>query len=157
MGGAGIRPSGGRVTGRFVRLIPIGSPHVGAYMASDSALSSDSGASPTANDSIAAAAANATAFAHRDALFSAQYLAPWNDSASNAIVSANFAWLADTWQAMRPYASGAAYQNYIDPNLANWQSAYYGANLSRLQSVKSMYDPGNLFRFAQSIPTTHGA
>ncbi|TMD46107.1 MAG: FAD-binding oxidoreductase [Chloroflexi bacterium] len=102
-------------------------------------------------------AANATAFAHRDALFSAQYLAPWNDSASNAIVSANFAWLADTWQAMRPYASGAAYQNYIDPNLANWQSAYYGANLSRLQSVKSMYDPGNLFRFAQSIPTTHGA
>ena len=102
-------------------------------------------------------AANATAFAHRDALFSAQYLAPWNDSASNAIVSANFAWLADTWQAMRPYASGAAYQNYIDPNLANWQSAYYGANLSRLQSVKSMYDPGNLFRFTQSIPTTHGA
>src|SRR6266567_2999968 len=102
-------------------------------------------------------APDATAFAHRDALFSAQYLAPWNDSASNAIVSANFAWLADTWQAVRPYASGAAYQNYIDPNLADWQHAYYGANLSRLQSVKSMYDPGNLFRFAQSIPTTHGA
>lgn len=100
-------------------------------------------------------APDATAFAHRDALFSAQYLAPWNDGASNSVVAANFSWLADTWRAIRPYASGAAYQNYIDPNLADWQSAYYGANLSRLQSVKLAYDPGNLFHFAQSIPPAH--
>ena len=97
-------------------------------------------------------AADATAFAHRDALFSAQYLAHWNASDPAAVVTANYSWMADTWQAMRPYASGAAYQNYIDPNLADWQNAYYGANLSRLQRIKAIYDPGNLFQFAQSIP-----
>ncbi len=97
-------------------------------------------------------AADATAFVHRDALFSAQYLAHWNASDPAPIVTANYSWMANTWQAMRPYASGAAYQNYIDPNLADWQMAYYGANLPRLQRVKAMYDPGNLFHFAQSIP-----
>ncbi len=97
-------------------------------------------------------AADATAFVHRDALFSAQYLAHWNASDSSSVVTANYSWMADTWQAMRPYASGAAYQNYIDPNLADWQNAYYGANLSRLQRIKATYDPGNLFHFAQSIP-----
>jgi len=101
-------------------------------------------------------AADATAFVHRNELFSAQYLASWNTNDSNSVVSKNHSWLAETWQSMRQYASGAAYQNYIDPELANWQSAYYGANLPRLQSIKSAYDPDNLFHFRQSIPPTSG-
>jgi len=105
-----------------------------------------------AGGAINRVAADATAFVHRDALFSAQYLAHWNASDPASVVTANYSWMADTWQSMRPYASGAAYQNYIDPNLADWQHAYYGANLSRLQRVKAAYDPGNLFHFAQSIP-----
>jgi len=48
--------------------------------------------------------------------------------------------------------NGAAYQNYIDPHLDNWQQAYYGANLPRLQQIKANYDPGDLFHFTQSIP-----
>src|SRR5579883_270448 len=101
-------------------------------------------------------AANATAFVHRSALFSAQYSANWTVSDSDAIITANQQWLADLWQAMRPYASGAAYQNYIDPNLPDWPQAYYGANLARLQQVKAAYDPGNFFHFPQAIPTTAG-
>jgi hypothetical protein len=97
-------------------------------------------------------APDATAFVHRNALFSAQYSANWNASDPDSLVAANYSWLDGTWQAMRPYASGAAYQNYIDPKLTNWQHAYYGANLLRLQGVKSTYDPGNLFQFDQSIP-----
>lgn len=97
-------------------------------------------------------AADATAFVHRDQLFSAQYSANWNAGAPSSIVAANNAWLASTWHALRPYASGTAYQNYIDPALADWQHAYYGANLSRLQQVKAIYDPTNLFHFQQSIP-----
>ncbi len=97
-------------------------------------------------------APDATAFVHRNALFSAQYSGSWNAGDPASVVAANRSWLNDTWQSMRPYASGFSYQNYIDPDLSGWLHAYYGANLARLQHVKAAYDPGNFFHFAQSIP-----
>lgn len=99
-------------------------------------------------------APGATAFVHRNALFSIQYAATWNANDPASIVAENHTWLTNMWQAMRPYASGAAYQNYIDSDLVNWQQAYYGSNLPRLQRVKATYDSGNFFSFAQSIPPT---
>lgn len=96
-------------------------------------------------------ARNATAFVHRNALFSIQYTADGEITTSNATMEYNRSWLNKTWQSMRPYAAGTAYQNYIDPNLSNWQQAYYGSNLARLQQVKATYDPENLFHFKQSI------
>ncbi len=96
-------------------------------------------------------AADATAFAHRNAVFSAQYSASWNASDPASVVAANHTWQTNAWQSMRKYASGGAYQNYVDPDLPDWQHAYYGSNLPRLQRVKSTYDPGNFFHFAQSI------
>jgi hypothetical protein len=53
---------------------------------------------------------------------------------------------------MRPYSNGEAYQNFIDPALADWASAYYASNLGRLSEVKGTVDPGQLFKFPQSIP-----
>jgi len=94
---------------------------------------------------------DATAFVHRSSLFHIVYLDFWGAGDSPAVVAANLAWGRDTYVAMRPYASGHAYQNYIDASLSDWPRAYYGANYPRLQRVKARYDPHDLFRFAQGI------
>jgi FAD/FMN-containing dehydrogenase len=95
--------------------------------------------------------AGATAFVHRDALASIEYSANWDVAAAPDVVEANRAWLASAHAAMRPYVSGFAYQNYADPDLADWRHAYYGDNLRRLVDVRQRYDPDRLFRFPQGI------
>jgi hypothetical protein len=60
-------------------------------------------------------------------------------------------WQDGFYGSMRRYASGQAYQNYIDPALSDWRQAYYGPNYSRLAKVKAAYDPGRLFTFPQAI------
>ena len=53
---------------------------------------------------------------------------------------------------MRPFMPGASYVNYCDLDLQNYPTAYWGDNLPRLTAAKAQYDPGNLFRHAQSVP-----
>jgi FAD/FMN-containing dehydrogenase len=88
---------------------------------------------------------------HRNALFLAQYTTTWGTGAPATAVSQQAAWQRGFYASMRPYASGQAYQNYVDPSLANWRRAYYGANYPRLAQVKAAYDPDHLFRFPQAI------
>ena len=96
-------------------------------------------------------APGATAFVHRNALFQAQYTTTWPLGSAAAAVARQHAWQQSFWQSMRPFASGQAYQNYVDPALTNWRQAYYGANLARLTQVKAKYDPNRVFRFPQAI------
>ena len=86
-----------------------------------------------------------------------QYSANWDLGAPANVVAGNRAWLDSTWRSMQPFVTGQAYQNYIDPSLRNWQKAYYGSNLPRLQQIKRTYDPTDFFRFGQSIPPAEGA
>ncbi|MEA2291143.1 MAG: hypothetical protein QOF17_163 [Solirubrobacteraceae bacterium] len=89
-------------------------------------------------------AADATAFVHRDALCSIQYL-------DYGPIAAGSAWVRAARRALAPHVSGEAYQNYVDPDLAHWRRAYYGSNLARLEAIKAAVDPHRVFDFAQAI------
>jgi FAD/FMN-containing dehydrogenase len=92
-------------------------------------------------------APTATAFAHRKMLFGLQYGAYWSGGSASTGIN----WVENLRQAMQRYVTGAAYVNYIDPSLPDWTRAYYGSNYQRLQTIKKKVDPGNAFRFQQSI------
>jgi FAD/FMN-containing dehydrogenase len=92
---------------------------------------------------------SATAFVHRDHRFHCAYLSFWGTTDTPERAAACAEWTRTTHAAMRPYASGAAFPNYIDPELAGYREAYFGSNLRRLQAIRRRYDPGNRFAFAQ--------
>jgi FAD/FMN-containing dehydrogenase len=100
---------------------------------------------------ISKLAPNATAFVHRNALFSAQYYAEFSVGTSPGIVGQAQVWANGMRAVMQPWSSGEAYQNYIDPLLQNWQTAYYGSNYAQLVQVKEKYDPTGVFQFAQGV------
>jgi len=75
----------------------------------------------------------------------------WTDDDDQIQVDANLRWLAGFYQAMAPYVSDSAYQNFVDPDLSDWPRAYYGDNYSRLVRIKKTFDPDDVFHFEQSI------
>ncbi|MFJ8538635.1 FAD-binding oxidoreductase [Streptomyces sp. NPDC093591] len=90
----------------------------------------------------------ATAFVHRRSRMLAQYIASWRAGTTGSTAQA---WLKSAHDAMRPYASGAAYQNYTDPTLRDWRKAYYGDAATRLTKLKKQYDPQGFFTYPQAL------
>jgi hypothetical protein len=105
---------------------------------------------------IGGGAPPATAFVHRDAAFLADQEFTWSARDDQRVVSAGLDWLGEGYHLLAPFADGQAYQNFIDPSLKDWRTAYYGSNLPRLSRVKRRYDPDDRFRFAQSVPEPAG-
>jgi FAD/FMN-containing dehydrogenase len=110
----------------------------------------------TAGGAIARPPAGGTAFAHRDIRYVVQYQSRWRPFSSDSVAGANVAWTQATYESVRQWLSGSAYQGYADPHLRDWQHQYFGSSLARLRAIKRKYDPDNVFRYPQSIPPAQG-
>lgn len=92
-----------------------------------------------------------SAFAHRAAVLSAQYLFSGPVGTPEPMLQEGAVWVNQMRQQMRRWSTNGAYLNYTDALIQDWPQAYYGDNYIALQQLKRQYDPTNLFRFAQSI------
>lgn len=90
-----------------------------------------------------------TAFFRRSADFVFEIKAIYDDPRP-AVHDANEEWIEELHAAVTPFLDGS-YVNYIDPNLSDWRSAYYGTNYDRLVDIKHTYDETNFWHFAQSV------
>ncbi|MFZ0658217.1 MAG: FAD-binding oxidoreductase [Candidatus Binataceae bacterium] len=98
-------------------------------------------------------APDATAFVHRDSDWLMTIALSWSEEDSQRTIAANLAWQSSFYTAISAFAGdGGAYQNFIDPSLPDWAQEYYGANLPRLQQVKTAVDPTRVFDFPEAIP-----
>ncbi|KAK9804961.1 hypothetical protein WJX73_003918 [Symbiochloris irregularis] len=91
----------------------------------------------------------ASAYAGRYSLYNIQYSIGWQNPSDT---QPSMAWFAQLQQTLNPYMVNSAYVNYIDNSLQNWETAYYGDNLQRLQTVKQTWDPTNFWNNPQTIP-----
>lgn len=92
------------------------------------------------------------AFVHRGYSMLSSLDLEWSVSDGEVLIALNHQWLTNFHDQMEKYSSSSCYQNFIDPSQTNYLQAYYGENLARLQTVKRIYDPSNLFNYPQSIP-----
>ena len=92
----------------------------------------------------------ATAFGQRDAPWNIHFLSIWPDPSEN---ERNIAYTRAIATAMKPWAVGRVYLNYIgDEGLGRVEAAFGPERYARLQALKAKWDPTNLFRHNQNIP-----
>jgi FAD/FMN-containing dehydrogenase len=102
-------------------------------------------------------AAEASAYLHRSAKILAEMSAGWatpteSTLPDNPIPPDIKEWEEELWQTLLPHTNGHSYQNFPDPGLTEWATAYYGDNLPRLEGLKATWDPGDVFAHEQGIP-----
>ncbi|MFC4128319.1 FAD-binding oxidoreductase [Nocardia rhizosphaerae] len=93
-------------------------------------------------------AADATAFAYRNATFAPVIAGMWPDPVDN---EANIGWVRDYHAALEPHTAAGGYINFMASDDQSRIRANYGANYDRLATIKKTYDPANLFHLNQNI------
>lgn len=96
--------------------------------------------------------AEATAFGDRSQPWLLSFDSIWASAEDDA---ANISWARQQWRRMRPYSNGRAYLNFLsghDDDPLVMREGVGSANYDKLARIKSIYDPGNLFRMNQNIP-----
>jgi FAD/FMN-containing dehydrogenase len=92
---------------------------------------------------------DATAFGQRTAPWNVHFLSMWADPAED---DTNIAFTRDMAAAMKPWATGRSYLNFIGEEGADRVAAAYGPErYARLQQIKRIWDPENVFRHNQNI------
>lgn len=92
---------------------------------------------------------DATAFPHRNTGYNLLIAGQWMDPTQS---DECIAWVRQTYEAMTPFIATGRYVNYLGDDETSTDVAHaYGSNYSRLQQIKTKYDPGNLFRLNQNI------
>ncbi len=90
-----------------------------------------------------------SAFANRDSRFVLNVLGKWTDPKEN---ERNIRWVRSTWDAMRPFATGGVYVNFLGDTTEDLVRASYGeGQYERLAALKAKYDPTNFFRMNHNI------
>jgi FAD/FMN-containing dehydrogenase len=93
-------------------------------------------------------AADAMAYGHRDAEFVMNVHARWDEPAQD---EACIRWARGVFDAVRPYATGGAYVNFMTEDESERIAMAYGPNHARLAELKARYDPQNVFHMNQNI------
>jgi FAD/FMN-containing dehydrogenase len=93
-------------------------------------------------------AADATAFAYRDATFATVIAGMWPDPADN---QENIKWVRDYYEATAPHSEEGGYVNFMADDDQDRIKSNYKGNYERLVEVKRKYDPGNVFHLNQNI------
>jgi FAD/FMN-containing dehydrogenase len=115
---------------------------------------------------VSAVPQDATAYAHRDAIYNMIWYAQWHDPAEDA---ANLRWIRQCYEDVYAATGGVpvpddvtdgCYVNYPDIDLGDparnrsgvpWHTLYHKDNHRRLQRVKAAWDPLDAFRHGQSV------
>ena len=91
-----------------------------------------------------------TACGQRSAPFNIHYLTMWTDQGAD---DANISFTRSMSMAMKPWTTGRVYINFIgDEGPGRVEAAYGPEKYSRLQRIKRVWDPNNVFRHNQNIP-----
>jgi FAD/FMN-containing dehydrogenase len=93
-------------------------------------------------------AADAMAYAHRDAKFVLNVHGRWESPAQDTKC---IDWARAFFKASALYASAGAYINFMTEEEGGRVAAAYGSNYNRLVQIKRRYDPENVFHYNQNI------
>ncbi|HEX4867281.1 MAG TPA: FAD-binding oxidoreductase [Acidimicrobiales bacterium] len=97
---------------------------------------------------VSRVADDATAIGDRHAGFEMSITVGWQPSDAEPERHRN--WVRQAWEALRPYGEGV-YANFISDEGAAGVAYAYGERLQRLQALKAIHDPDNLFHLNNNI------